>query len=57
MQQRPDEAKKTSGEGQPAKKPYQKPAFRCEKVFETTALACGKVDPTQLQCRTNTKQS
>ena len=24
------------------KKPYQKPAFRHERVFETMALACGK---------------
>jgi hypothetical protein len=25
------------------KKPYQKPAFRHERVFETQALSCGKV--------------
>ena len=25
------------------KRPYQKPAFSCESVFETMALACGKV--------------
>jgi hypothetical protein len=25
------------------KKPYQKPTFRHEQVFETAALACGKV--------------
>jgi hypothetical protein len=24
------------------KKPYQKPAFRYERVFETSALTCGK---------------
>jgi hypothetical protein len=30
--------------GQPAnKKPYQKPAFRYERVFETQALTCGKL--------------
>jgi hypothetical protein len=40
-----------------AKKPYQKPAFRHERVFETMALACGKVDPVQLQCSTNPKNS
>jgi hypothetical protein len=28
-----------------AKKPYSKPAFRFERVFETTALACGKTAP------------
>jgi hypothetical protein len=27
----------------PAKKPYEKPAFRYEQVFVTTALACGKI--------------
>jgi hypothetical protein len=26
-----------------AKKPYEKPAFRYEQVFVTTALACGKI--------------
>ena len=25
------------------KKPYEKPAFRYEKVFVTTALSCGKL--------------
>ena len=25
------------------KKPYTKPAFRFERVFETQALSCGKV--------------
>ena len=29
---------RTSG----AKKPYVKPAFRSERVFETMALSCGK---------------
>jgi hypothetical protein len=33
------------------KKPYQEPAFRHERVFETMALSCGKVQPTQFQCR------
>jgi hypothetical protein len=33
-----------------AKKPYEKPAFRYEQVFVTTALSCGKIDPTQLNC-------
>ena len=38
-----------------AKKPYQKPAFRYEQVFETMALACGKVNATQSQCKFNIK--
>lgn len=41
----------------PAKKPYKKPSFRHEKVFETMALACGKLRPTQLQCRFNRRNS
>jgi hypothetical protein len=34
----------------PAKKQYQEPAFRYEHVFETMALACGKVQPTSFLC-------
>jgi hypothetical protein len=33
-----------------AKKQYQDPAFRHERVFETMALSCGKVSATQFQC-------
>jgi hypothetical protein len=40
-----------------SKKPYQKPTFRYERVFETMALACGKLAPTQMQCRFNRKNS
>jgi hypothetical protein len=40
-----------------AKKPYQKPAFRHERVFETMALACGKMPTTQGQCRFNAQNS
>jgi hypothetical protein len=32
------------------KKKYQKPAFRYERVFETQALSCGKIAPTQGTC-------
>jgi hypothetical protein len=39
------------------KKPYQKPARRRERVFETTALACGKVQTTQSSCHSNRKNS
>ncbi|MGC1499970.1 MAG: hypothetical protein WA800_08220, partial [Terriglobales bacterium] len=38
-------------------KPYQQPAFRFEHVFETMALACGKISPTQSHCRFNRKSS
>jgi hypothetical protein len=43
--------------GQPSKRPYVKPAFRHEQVFETMALACGKVVSTQQTCGTNRKFS
>ena len=39
------------------KLPYQKPAFRHEGVFETMALACGKISGTQAQCHSNLKLS
>jgi hypothetical protein len=41
----------------PAKKLYQKPQFRCELVFETRALTCGKVGVTQGSCAHNRKNS
>ena len=43
--------------GAGGKKPYHKPARRRERVFETTALACGKVQTTQGQCAHNRKNS
>jgi len=55
-----------SGEDQPPvepggvrkrKKPYQKPAVRFERVFETAALSCGKVQTTQASCHANRKTS
>jgi len=33
-----------------SKKPYEKPSFRYEQVFVTTALSCGKVGVTQSSC-------
>jgi hypothetical protein len=39
------------------KRPYKKPEVRHERVFETMALACGKVRATQAQCRFNRKRS
>ena len=46
-----------AAEGKPRKKPYQKPSFRHERIFETMALACGKLDGTQAQCRNNSMNS
>lgn len=43
LEREPHLEKQEDSQGQPAnKKPYQKPAFRYELVFETMALACGK---------------
>jgi hypothetical protein len=55
----PDQTNASSGSSsrQPAKKPYLKPAFRHEKVFETMALACGKLNGTQATCRANRRNS
>ena len=39
------------------KKPYRKPSFRHERIFETMALTCGKMTTTQKQCQTNLKTS
>jgi hypothetical protein len=49
----PKNASQPSG----AKKRYAKPEFKHEKVFETMALACGKLSATQGQCRFNRKLS
>ncbi|MFZ0734006.1 MAG: hypothetical protein WAM79_16920 [Candidatus Sulfotelmatobacter sp.] len=38
------------------KKPYEKPSFRFEKVFVTTALSCGKIGQ-QGECTINIKLS
>jgi hypothetical protein len=40
-----------------ARKPYVKPMVRHERVFETMALTCGKVQSTQGGCHFNRKTS
>jgi hypothetical protein len=44
-------------DGTNKKRPYVKPSFEYERVFETMALACGKLSSTQSQCRFNRKNS
>ena len=39
------------------RRPDLKPAFRHESVFETMALACGKVNTTQNACRSRRNAS
>jgi hypothetical protein len=54
-----DSIEEKSGGGKPERKrrPYQKPAYRSERVFERMALSCGKVAITVFQCNTNRKTS
>jgi hypothetical protein len=58
-QKNPDQAEIPGGAASrdSPKKPYLKPAFRHEQVFETMALACGKINGTQQSCRVNRKNS
>jgi hypothetical protein len=46
-----------ASEPKATKRPYQKPQFRFEQVFETQALTCGKVQQTQGSCHANRKNS
>ncbi len=39
------------------KKPYEKPSFRYEQVFVTTALSCGKVSGQSFTCNNTPKAS
>jgi hypothetical protein len=39
------------------KKPYEKPAFRYEQVFVTTALSCGKVGTNTANCIAHSSSS
>lgn len=45
--------------GTPAtnKKPYEKPSFRYEEVFVTSALSCGKISGQSLTCNSTPKVS
>jgi hypothetical protein len=51
---RPEHSEDTQ---QIAKRPYVKPEFRHEAVFETMALSCGKIHSTQGACHQNHKNS
>jgi hypothetical protein len=55
--ERPHPSTSPEGVEHVVKKPYEKPSFRFERVFETTALSCGKVQVTQAGCRANRKAS
>jgi hypothetical protein len=52
------ESAATAAEAKPrARKPYEKPTFAREQLFETMALACGKTNPTIGQCKAVKKNS
>ena len=55
--QAPHEQPRELGDAVNEKKPYQKPAFRYERVFETLALSCGKIASTIHQCQFSKKSS
>lgn len=57
MRHEKDPASPPGGATREGKRPYVKPAFRHERVFETMALACGKISATQASCRTNRRNS
>jgi hypothetical protein len=52
-QEREPAAAETEGK----KKPYRKPEFVREQLFETMALACGKTNPVIGQCKAVRKNS
>jgi len=53
-----DNSSTNFSQGEPTgKKPYEKPSFRYERVFVTTALSCGKFNPISEACRGNPKSS
>lgn len=51
-----ERSERPSGSGK-EKKLYQKPAFRYERVFETQALACGKILSGVNACKFSLKTS
>jgi hypothetical protein len=52
-----DSSSDTPRTAETTKKPYEKPSFRHEQVFVTTALSCGKISPTQGTCGTQMSAS
>jgi hypothetical protein len=53
----PDRAETPEGGKPRSRKPYQKPGFSKEQLFETMALACGKTNPSIGQCSAVKKSS
>jgi hypothetical protein len=56
--EKPETPETPSSESEAAprkKRPYEKPSFRCQQVFVTTALSCGKVGGTGGSCTISAK--
>ena len=51
------ERDRKSGAGQSGKRKYEPPEIRSQEVFETTALACGKVPPKTGKCSSKPRAS
>ena len=51
------ERKPESGTGQSGKRKYEPPEIQSQEVFETTALACGKLPGGKGQCSAKPKAS
>ncbi len=54
---RREQEKKRPGEPARKRKPYQPPRVETEEVFETLALACGKIGNTTFNCSRLNKNS
>ena len=52
-----EEGIRQAGDEPSVKKPYHKPEVRYERVFETMALSCGKVQSRQAGCHNNRRAS
>ena len=57
LEEQKDRKDSADGIRRKVKKPYVKPEVRHERVFETAALSCGKVQTTQFDCHFNRKSS
>jgi len=53
----PEEKQTQSSGAVRDKKVYKRPSFRYERVFETAALACGKIAGTNPVCNSSRKTS
>jgi hypothetical protein len=39
------------------REPFEEPTLECEELFETLALACGKIQPVTFPCQRNNRLS